>query len=135
FCVAIFALPIIGLASGRKVLREAKRASGEAAKVDGVTQALFADEAFFTSHHRGDLEAQYARDISEGATLDLTLDALRRAYSDRWDNGRRLAEAYAGRISSRLSLIAVLQRTALQTGILGAFVGLLYAFQANVFKT
>ena len=132
FSLIIFFLPVVAYGSAITVLNLARRTIEQSSQVDDDTHRLVAQTDVL--QYRQDLQQKYARNLNDASPVrDLLVDALRRALTDRWEPPRRLVEGYASRIGGRLGAVASLQRTALQLGILGTFIGLMIAFQTEAF--
>ncbi|MEW5683950.1 MAG: hypothetical protein AB1942_03420 [Pseudomonadota bacterium] len=136
FCLGILALPMLGFRAGGRMIRRCAAVSAAAEIVDQRTQALFDDHAALQVNARETLAGCY---LSTGKTdvaivEALRADALRRAVVDRWEPSSWLVDAYRDELSEGLALVLMLQRLALQLGILFTFIGLAVAFSSDAFQ-
>lgn len=136
FCIFILLLPAAGLVLATRMIARCKAAADAAEVVDQRTQGLFDDSASLQIHARETLTGYYeSQAVTSVSVVDsLTSDALRRAIVDRWEPSSWLVDAHQDELGDGLPLIMMLQRLALQFGILFTFIGLGVAFSSDAFS-
>lgn len=132
FNLAIVLVSFFGWLKAIRISWQLGSASKQAEIIDHDTAAIPSEIG--RGVYRQSLTEKYSSNIQKsGVVYDLFVETLTRSFHERWEPPRQLAESALGEMVRGTGGLAVLQRIVLQLGILGTFLGMLFAFGSKAF--
>lgn len=133
FITAIVLVSLFGWFKAIRISLLLGTASKHAEIIDHDTAAIPSEIA--RGAYRQSLTEKYSSNIpKKDVVYGLFVETLKRSFHERWEPPRQLAESALGEMVRGIGGLAVLQRIVLQLGILGTFLGMLFAFGSEAFR-